>query len=52
MLPGPVTMLFWAVLVLIVFPAMFSFWRGRGLPALVPRPGHRNNTGDNGEEQS
>tara|TARA_R110002049_G_scaffold72267_1_gene186433 strand:+ start:10164 stop:13379 length:3216 start_codon:yes stop_codon:yes gene_type:complete len=26
------------VLVLIVFPAIFSFWRGRGLPALVPPP--------------
>jgi Cu(I)/Ag(I) efflux system membrane protein CusA/SilA len=26
------------VLVLIVFPTIFSFWRGRGLPALVPRP--------------
>jgi len=24
------------ILVLIVFPALFSFWRGRGLPALVP----------------
>jgi len=27
------------ILVLIVFPAIFSFWRGRGLPARVPRPG-------------
>ena len=24
------------ILVLIVFPAIFSFWRGRGLPASVP----------------
>ena len=24
------------ILVLIVFPAIFSFWRGRGLPAIVP----------------
>ncbi len=26
------------LLVLIVFPAIFSFWRGRGLPALLPLP--------------
>ena len=26
------------ILVLIVFPAIFSFWRGRDLPTLVPRP--------------
>jgi Cu(I)/Ag(I) efflux system membrane protein CusA/SilA len=29
------------ILVLIVFPAIFSFWRGRGLPALVPLPADR-----------
>jgi Cu(I)/Ag(I) efflux system membrane protein CusA/SilA len=29
------------ILVLIVFPAIFSFWRGRGLPALVPLPSER-----------
>ena len=37
------------ILVLIVFPAIFSFWRGRGLPALVPRPAKRDaveRTGD------
>lgn len=26
------------ILVLIVFPVIFSFWRGRSLPALVPSP--------------
>ena len=26
------------ILVLIVFPAIFSFWRGRGLPPLIPEP--------------
>ncbi len=26
------------LLVLLVFPAIFSFWRGRGLPKLVPLP--------------
>jgi len=26
------------IFVLIVFPAIFSFWRGRGLPVFVPRP--------------
>jgi len=36
------------ILVLIVFPAIFSFWRGRGLPALVPRPRERE-AGDNKE---
>ena len=29
------------ILVLIVFPAIFSFWRGRSLPALVPSPDER-----------
>jgi Cu(I)/Ag(I) efflux system membrane protein CusA/SilA len=24
------------LMVLIVFPAIFSFWRGRGLPSAVP----------------
>ena len=27
------------LLVLIVFPAIFSVWRGWALPAMVPRPG-------------
>ncbi|MEX2496627.1 MAG: CusA/CzcA family heavy metal efflux RND transporter [Woeseia sp.] len=31
-------------LVLIVFPAIFSFWRGRGLSALVPLPADRRTT--------
>jgi Cu(I)/Ag(I) efflux system membrane protein CusA/SilA len=26
------------ILVLIVFPAIFSFWRGRGLPKMAPSP--------------
>jgi Cu(I)/Ag(I) efflux system membrane protein CusA/SilA len=26
------------ILVLIVFPAIFSFWRGRGLPKMAPPP--------------
>ena len=33
------------LLVLIVFPAIFSFWRGRGLPALVPWPANRDTSG-------
>jgi copper/silver efflux system protein len=26
------------LMVLVVFPAIFMFWRGRGLPAVPPRP--------------
>ncbi len=39
------------ILVLIVFPAIFSFWRGRGLPALVPLPGFHENAGKNEETE-
>lgn len=39
------------ILVLVVFPAIFSFWRGRGLPALAPRPGERNDTTDCREDE-
>jgi Cu(I)/Ag(I) efflux system membrane protein CusA/SilA len=39
------------ILVLIVFPAIFSFWRGRGLPALVPPPEeHRVSRPDEGPQ--
>ncbi|WP_051686884.1 efflux RND transporter permease subunit [Microbulbifer sp. HZ11] len=38
------------ILVLMVFPAIFSFWRGRGLPALVTGP-QKQETGNNEERQ-
>ena len=40
------------ILVLIVFPAIFSFWRGRGLPGMVPRPGEIDHTTEAGESES
>lgn len=40
------------ILVLIVFPAIFSFWRGRGLPAMVPRPGEVDRTSEGGAKDS
>ena len=32
------------ILVLIVFPAIFSLWRGHGLPVLLPSPDDRDAT--------
>jgi Cu(I)/Ag(I) efflux system membrane protein CusA/SilA len=39
------------ILVLIVFPAIFSFWRGRGLPALAQLPRDHENAGKNEETE-
>ena len=38
------------ILVLIVFPAIFSFWRGQGLVAMEPLPENRNGDAD-GEDR-
>jgi len=37
------------LLVLLVFPAIFSFWRGRGLPKLVPLPADLESDGESHE---
>jgi Cu(I)/Ag(I) efflux system membrane protein CusA/SilA len=37
------------ILVLIVFPAIFSFWRGRGLPKTAPPPDEHDVPGTGNE---
>lgn len=39
------------ILVLMMFPATFLFWRCRSLPPLGPQPGRPDDTGGNAEEQ-